>query len=143
MCERKEILTIDVVIDVFEEVKGKTGEAAMILFTGSADCDAFKGKILPGGVDTQKEWNGENRNLSARYILEGVDCQGQACRIFIENSGVMDPVKGLEYTVPKILTDSEALAYLEKEELVGTITPTDRGVTIHIFQKENSNNINS
>lgn len=134
MCERKEILTIDVVIDVCEEVKGKTGEAAMILFIGSVDCDAFKGKILPGGVDTQKECGGENRSLSARYILEGVDYQGQSCRIFIENNGVMNPKKGLEYTIPRILTDSDALSYLEKEDLIGTITPSDKGITIHIFQ---------
>ena len=134
MDERKEILTIEVVIDACEEVKGKTGEAAMILFSGSVDCEAFKGKILPGGVDTQKEWNGENRSLSARYILEGMDYTGNPCRIFIENNGVMDPQKGLEYTIPRILTDSDALAYLEKEELIGTITPSEQGITIHIFQ---------
>lgn len=136
MDERKEILTIEVVIDACEEVKGKTGEAAMILFSGSVDCEAFKGKILPGGVDTQKEWNGENRSLSARYILEGMDYTGNPCRIFIENNGVVDPKKGLEYTIPRILTDSDALAYLEKEELIGTITPSEQGITIHIFQND-------
>lgn len=131
---REEILTIDVVIEECMEVKGKTGEAAMILFSGSVDCDAFHGKILPGGVDTQKEWNGESRSLSARYILEGTDYQGQLCQIFIENNGVMDSTGNLEYTVPRIITDSEALSYLEMEELIGTITPTAEGVTIHIFR---------
>ena len=87
---------------------------------------------VPGGVDTQMEWLGQNRTLSARYILEGVDKAGQSCRIFVENNGIVE--KGGELsTTPRILTDSEALSYLEQEELFGTITPTQKGVTIHIF----------
>lgn len=128
----REVLTFDVEITGSEAVKGKNGEAAMILFGGSADCENFHGKILPGGVDTQVEWPGQSRTLSARYILEGVDKEGQSCRIFVENNGIVKE-EGEISTTPRILTDSEALSYLEQEELFGTITPTKKGVTIHIF----------
>lgn len=128
----KEVLTFAVEITGNETVKGKNGEAVMILFGGNADCENFHGKILPGGVDTQVEWLGQNRTLSARYILEGVDKAGQSCRIFVENNGIVEK-EGELSTTPRILTDSEALSYLEQEELFGTITPTQKGVTIHIF----------
>lgn len=50
----KEVLTIQVSTWQMIGVKGKTAEAGMILFDGFCDCENFKGRILPGGVDTQK-----------------------------------------------------------------------------------------
>lgn len=131
----REVLTFDVEITGAEEVKGANGEAVMIAFGGYADCEHFHGKILPGGIDTQTEWPGMTRSLSARYILEGVDREGQSCRIFVENNGVVREGEDLR-TTPRILTDSRALAFLEQEELTGTITPAEKGVTIHIFAPE-------
>lgn len=128
----KEVLTFDVEITGDEAVKGKSGEAEMVFFGGTADCENFHGRILPGGIDTQTQWPGQPRTLSARYILEGVDKAGQSCRIFVENNGTVRE-EGELITTPRILTDSEALACLEQEELFGTITPTEKGVTIHIF----------
>ena len=69
----KEVLTIQVSTWQMIGVKGKTAEAGMILFDGFCDCENFKGRILPGGVDTQKSFYPEARSLSARYILEGTD----------------------------------------------------------------------
>lgn len=135
MNDKKEVLTIDVEITGASEVKGKTGEAVMIHFSGSADCELFKGRILPGGVDTQKEWYGNPRSLSARYMLEGTDKAGNPCHIFVENNGMTEVEKGIMGTIPKILTDSEELAFLETANLIGTITPASNGVTIHIFQQ--------
>jgi len=80
----KEVLTIQVSTWQMIGVKGKTAEAGMILFDGFCDCENFKGRILPGGVDTQKSFYPEARSLSARYILEGTDRNGKECRIFIE-----------------------------------------------------------
>jgi hypothetical protein len=136
MKESREVLTIQVEITGATEVKGKTGEALMIYFGGSVDCELFKGRILPGGVDTQKEWYGEARTLSARYTLEGADCSGKPCHIFIENNGVSEGDKGITKTVPRIITDSDALAFLETAKLTGTISPAEKGVTIHIFQEQ-------
>ena len=129
----KEVLTIQVSTWQMMGVKGKTAEAGMILFDGFCDCENFRGRILPGGVDTQKEFYPEARSLSARYILEGTDRDGKECRIFIENNGVADKDGKIEHTIPRIITDSECLSFLETTELSGTITPWEKGVIIHIF----------
>ena len=126
-----EELTINVEITDCFEVKGTAGAARMIAFTGNSDCPNFKGEILPGGVDTQREIDGQ-LTLSARYMLKGVDRDGEPCSIFIENNGAGDISKG--FTTPKIFTDSKALSYLENASLKGTIEPWEKGVIIHIFR---------
>lgn len=131
-----EILTIDVLLKEFNEVKGHKGEALMILFDGYCHSEIFDGVILNGGVDTQKQDAGSNlRTLSARYILQGKDFEGKECRIFIENNGTSDG--GRFTTAPKILTDSEALKELEDTDLVGSISSTDEEghIQIHICVK--------
>ena len=55
--------------------------ACMLLFNGDAEGSGFKGKILPGGVDTQRQLKNDPLQLSARYILEGVDSAGKYCRL--------------------------------------------------------------
>lgn len=131
-----DVLTIDVILTEFNEVKGHSGEALMILFGGYCHCDIFNGDILNGGVDTQKQDAGSIiRTLSARYILQGKDFEGNDCRIFIENNGVSEG--GNFTTTPKILTDSEALKSLETMDLVGSIAGTDEEghIQIHIRKK--------
>ena len=128
----KEVLTVNVEIKEEYEVKGKTGSAKMILFGGNIDCEAFKGKILPGGVDTQRQRPGENVMLSARYIAEGTDSEGNKCKLFIENNGeILED--GSIVTRPKIYTDSKALSYIEKAELTGTVEASQLGVAIYIY----------
>lgn len=129
----QEILTIQVCIKEVMEVKGIAAEAAMITFEGTCDCENFTGKILPGGVDTQKEFYPKARMLSARYMLEGVDKEGKECHIFIENNGTANADGIVEKTVPKIITDSECLSWMETADLSGTITTWEKGVMIHIF----------
>ena len=107
----QEILTIQVNITETFAVKGKTAEVAVVTFDGYCDCENFKGKILPGGVDCQKECYPQARRLSARYILEGT----------------------VETTIPEIITDSTCLSWMERARLFGTITPRETGITIHIF----------
>ncbi|MCR5581698.1 MAG: DUF3237 domain-containing protein [Pseudobutyrivibrio sp.] len=125
-----EELTITVELGEILDVKGFSGSARMINFTGYCRCDNFTGDIMPGGVDTQRDLDGRF-TLSARYMLKGVDRAGQECSIFIENNGEGDISEG--YTRPCILTDSEALKYLETASLKGTIEPWEKGVIIHIF----------
>ena len=131
-----EILTIDVLLKEFNEVKGHKGEALMILFDGYCHSEIFDGVILNGGVDTQRQDAGSNlRTLSARYILQGKDFEGKECHIFIENNGTSDG--GRFATTPKILTDSDALKELEDTDLVGSISSTDEEghIQIHICVK--------
>lgn len=129
----QETLTIHVEISDCIEVKGNTGIARMILFAGDAEGSGFKGKILPGGVDTQRQLKDVPLQLSARYVLEGVDRAGKSCRIFIENQGIVDTNGQVRKTKPKIITDSADLSWLETADLTGTIEPWEKGVIIHIF----------
>lgn len=51
----KEVFSVDVVIDGSYDVKSEDGNVCMITFHEESNCENFKGKILPGGVDTQKQ----------------------------------------------------------------------------------------
>ncbi len=133
MCEKNEVLTVDVNITGFEEVKGKKGEACMILFDGTAEGSGFKGIIGPSGADTQKQDYGKERFLSARYILKGTDAEGKECRIFIENNGSFE-ADGEITTHPIIYTNSENLAWLETAEIFGKIEGKEGGVIIHLYK---------
>ncbi len=131
----KEVFSVDVVIDSSYEVKSEGGDACMITFHGESNCENFKGKILPGGVDTQKQFAYGERTLSARYILEGVDYTGEHCRIFIENNGYFQK-DGTIKTEPMILTDSKALCWMMTADLTGTVTGAPNGVRIAFFQED-------
>ena len=117
----KEILTVEVSLDKVYEVNSPEGSACMILFHGESDCENFKGTVLPGGVDTQKQPTGGVRSLSARYILEGTDYTGEPCHIFIENNGTITP-DGQMKTKPVIYTDSKALSWMMSADISGTVT---------------------
>ena len=129
----KLVLSIEVDIDESYSVTGGNGNATMIRFHGKSECENFKGEVLPGGVDTQKEIGGNARTLSARYILEGTDYKGNHCHIFIENNGIMEPGKEMR-TKPIILTDSTHLKWMETADLYGTITGRAGGVLISFYQ---------
>ena len=132
---KEKILTINVKLDEIFNVEGSAGKATMILFHGDCNCENFKGEILPGGVDTQKEPAGQPRILSARYILKGKDCDGKDCHIFIENNGEIQAEggDGLIHTKPLIYTDSEALKWMEEADISGTVTGAEGGVTIDFY----------
>ncbi|MCF0115944.1 MAG: DUF3237 family protein [Erysipelotrichaceae bacterium] len=134
----KEVLTIRVEVTDNFKVEGEVGSVNMCLFGGTVDCDNFKGVILPSGVDTQKDFkDSPHFTLSARYMLEGKDKEGQDCRIFIENNVAFEKGKpeGMSYTTPKVVTNSKALSYLETANLKGTIEPWEKGVIIHILEE--------
>jgi len=132
----KEVLTISVSITGEARVRNGKREAVMIAFTGEADCENFKGHVLPGGMDTQTSAGG-CVTLSARYMLEGTDADGSPCRVFIENNGMTDDPAAPIRTTPTIITDSPRLRWLEDARLFGTIQPDGPdGVLIHIFAEE-------
>lgn len=130
----KEVLTVHVRITDIQKVDGGESTVQMIAFEGGSDCENFKGRILPGGVDTQKITPDGECVLSARYMLEGVDREGHSCKVFIENNGKTRTGEDI-ITSPVIRTDSKALSYLETADLYGTIEPCEGGVIIHIFEK--------
>lgn len=133
---KEEVLTIHVALTDTQTVLGGRGSACMIAFTGTAEGPQFRGRILPGGVDTQIERQGR-RTLSARYLLEGTDDAGNPCKVFIENNGTVLPEEPSICTTPTILTDSPRLQWLESATLSGTVEADGKDrVLIHIYAEK-------
>ena len=115
-----DVLRIKVYLTGNIVTKSQADTAVMLHFTGECDCPLFKGKILPGSVDTQRIYPDGSGTLSARYTLEGVDDLGKPCRLFIDNSAHLGAA-GIGVTFPTIRTDSESLRWLETADLRGAI----------------------
>lgn len=124
------IKLFDVYVDITDTVgvKGRLHDVCMLSFTGEVRGRYFNGKVIGTGVDTQYSSKDKSMLLSARYMLEGKDIDGNNCRCFIENNGSFD--NGF---IPKIVTDSPALAEFEGAELKAEIAPKENGVIVSIF----------
>ena len=109
-------------------VKGRTKGIAMLPFDGEVTGPYFTGQVIGPGVDTQTIKD-EQVVLSARYMLEGVDCEGNSCRVFVENNG--DFVNGF---TPFIVTDSPVLQKFEDKKLRSTVEPREDVVIIKIME---------
>ena len=132
----KELLHITVRLDQVHKLESDDQAVTMILFHGEAESEYFTGQILSGGVDTQIRENDINC-LSARYILDGMDYQNVPCKIFIENNGRADEhMNGRFVTVPRIITDSQALKWFETARLSGEVTAGEQEVMIRIYGEE-------
>lgn len=131
-----EILDIKVLLDQVYDIKGSKKDVCLILFHGEAHSEYFNGTILPGGVDTQMSDKEKSRTLSARYVLVGKDKDNKECHIFIENQGTDVGNGEVLYTCPKIVTDSEALSWMEDISLIGTVSGEKDCVRIKIYKKE-------
>lgn len=130
----KELLHLKVTVLDTQSVIGANKQINMVSFGGSCEGPLFKGNILPGGVDTQA-YEKDAGTISARYMLSGTDYTGKPCRLYIDNRAV---VRSGQPTVtqPRIVTDSEALAWLETASLTGTICDDGGGLTIRICAAE-------
>lgn len=111
-------------------VTGANRKIVMIPFTGEAAGDLFNGQVIGTGVDTQKIDKDDRTFLSARYMLEGQDAEGNPCRVFVENQGNWET--GFR---PTIVTDSPLLAGWETAELYATAEGIPKGVLISIYRK--------
>lgn len=127
---KKLILTINVKINGAHELSGKKNKVVMIPFSGEATGEYFTGKTIGEGVDTQIITE-NSFSLSARYMLEGTDRSGKACRIFIENNGT-----SMENCKPRIITDSQELSFLETAKLSATVEGIEGGVRVSIFAED-------
>ena len=127
----EQLLEISVICRDPIRVTGGSAEKVMIPFEGTAEGKLFSGKIIGPGVDTQNISKDGKAVLSARYMLEGTDKSGQACRIFIENQGSFDT--GFQ---PMIVTDSALLAPWETMPLSATVESAPGGVLVRVFREE-------
>lgn len=126
----KELFTFTIGIGASDNVPGADGaSASMINFTCSSNSDTFKGSGLANFVDTRMQFKGQVQTLSARYIMEGTDDEGNECKIYVENNGIDD--NGM-VTEPVIITDNPKWAYIETAPLHGTVS-WDPDLTIHMW----------
>ena len=88
------------------------------------------GHRCPAPVGLKWSHSGSKVFLSARYMLEGMDAAGNACRIFVENQGGWDT--GFK---PSIVTDSPLLAGWETAALTAAVEGIPEGVMIRILRK--------
>jgi hypothetical protein len=125
-------LMMEIRVECGEAVSVRGGETTVVMipFTGSADGPYFRGRIVGTGVDTQRIGKDGIARLSARYMLEGTDAAGNACRIFIENEG-----SGQEGFTPRLVTDSPLLKGWETEKLSAAVDGIPGGVLVKIFRK--------
>ncbi len=130
----KEIFAIIILIGSTFQVNNDELLVRMINFTGTADSEYFQGEVLPGGVDTQTQYPDGFVNLSARYMMKGVDADGQECLVHVTNEITRDTPSG--FTTPKIVTNSPLLDSLTRGELLGKIGFADGNLKIQIFAKE-------
>lgn len=121
------ILTVNVTTYPAQGVEGSLAGVVMIPFSAEAVGDYFTGRTIFNGTDTQISKDGKF-SLSARYLLEGTDCAGARCRLFIENVGA-----SLDRCTPTIITDSRELAFLETAKLSSTVECVENGVIVRIF----------
>lgn len=123
------LLTIDVICREAVSVRGSEKEVVMVPFSGTAYSEHFSGRIIGIGTDTQKyDLKSSRCSLSARYMLEGKDRNGQECRIFIENEQINN--NGWH---PVMVTDSDHLRSWEKLPLTSTVEENESGVTVRIY----------
>ena len=118
-------------------MKGENGEVTMIPFAGEAEGEIFRGRVEPCGVDTQTVNAAGVRHMSARYMLTGMDREGKACHIYVENDGWFngDLGPGPFRTVPRFMTDSAALApYLHRNQFIGEGSGEADGLHIRFYE---------
>ncbi|MCM1040394.1 MAG: DUF3237 domain-containing protein [Ruminococcus sp.] len=123
-------------------LKGEAGEVEMIPFKGYVDGPIFQGIVVPNGVDTQIVNAAGVRHMSARYLLQGKDTDGQKCSIYVENNGwFSDDVVSMPFhTVPTFLTDSKKLsAYLHRNQFVGKGCMEEDGLWIYFYEIDHEN----
>ena len=124
-------LEIHIKIKDTVSIQGDRSAVSIVSFGGEASSPSFKGKVLSGAADTQIKRVDGAKTLSARYILEGVDCEGSACKIFIENNGT--DIGGGIKTTPTVITDSPALKHLETAPLYGSVVSKNGDLIVRIF----------
>lgn len=124
--------------DHIVELEGPAGRVKMLPFAGTVEGELFHGVVEPCGVDTQVTDQVGARNMSARYMLTGVDRAGQSCHIYVDNEGWFTGGEAPRpfRTVPTFMTDSVELApYLHRNCFRGEGHSTpDGALTIKFFE---------
>ncbi len=121
-------------------LQGQGQSVTMIPFSGSVESELFTGSILPGACDVQTEDAAKIRKLSARYMFEGKDSEGNKCKLFVENTGFISPeTQGASFirACPSFISDSPLLSEkLSKNKFYSHVKGSPSGVEIIIFESD-------
>lgn len=128
----EKIMEIEVALTGSQTVEGQAYKICMLPFTGVARGRYFTGRTVGEGVDTQKISKTGKVLLSARYLLEGTDYQGNSCRVFVENNGCEE--NGTIICRPQIVTDSLVLKEWETADLCAQVEGAENGVLVSIYR---------
>jgi len=121
-------------------------------FTCNVNATDFKGYSVDNFVDTRYDVAGQAQGVSARYIIEGVDGEGNKMKMYVENKGTDLNADNLNIsTEPIIITDNPKWAWIETAPLHGTHTSDGFFSYIHFWtvegampsQSQNSNDSES
>ncbi len=113
------------------------GAVSFIPFTATVESELFCGKTLPGACDVQVENPAGSRNMCAKYMFKGTDCEGNSCYLFVENNGYLAEVMRNDpffHAYPRFMTDSPVLGeYLSQQRFRSEVQGRDWGVEIRIY----------
>lgn len=119
------------------EMRGPYGAVSMLPFTAKVESELFTGRTRPGAVDVQQENAAGIRNMCAKYMFEGVDKEGNACHLFVENNAWFNPAENPGSVLPaypRFITDSPVLReYLSQARFRAEVRPASGGVEIWVF----------
>lgn len=134
----KKVMTVTVSDTELHSVEGNTCHVDMQYFTGEVTGECLTGKITGEGTVVVKAYKDGETRLCSRYMISGTDSEGKKCSMFIEDNGTIDE-SGKAVTTPIIITDSDALSWLETADLQGRITDEGDGTkTIDILWNESN-----
>ena len=100
------------------------------------------GETVPGACDVQVENPAKSRNMCAKYMFRGYDCEGNACKLyacklFVENNAYLAPVMRDDpfiHACPYFLTDSPVLGeYLSQRRFRSEVQGVEWVVEIRIY----------
>jgi len=123
----KEVLTVRVLCTTTETEEYADYSEKRINFTGYCEMKAFKGTILPGACDTIRHYKTGETCQRADYTLEGLDEEGQLCRMHIVNQSVDGEWK------PIIQTDSKVLSWIENADATAVLDMSKEGPIVRFY----------
>ncbi len=127
---RKEVLAFQIVCTHTEVSCQGSEKHSDIYFTGYCDSPHFRGTVMQEGVDHQVSENGIVKSVRAEYTFDGIDGDGERCRLQVVNQW------GGRDWKPVITTDSGKLEWLNRADLTAVLEGGCGGLTVRIFMRE-------
>lgn len=125
--ERKETLTVRVIITHVDSSEQGDKRKSDIYFTGYCETPYFKGTVLPEGCDAREWYREKEIKVRAEYTLVGIDSDGKSCSVHIVNQMCEGEWK------PSVQTDSKALRCINTADLTAVLEYAEGGPTVRIF----------